>query len=38
MTVEVARLENSLGELGIVDEIREVLSLHAECAMKSVVS
>ena len=38
MTVEVARLENSLGELGIVDEVREVLCLHAKCAMKSVVS
>ena len=38
MTVEVSRLEDTLGELRIVEEIREVLSLHAKCAMKGVFS
>ena len=38
MTVEVARLKNPLGKLRIVDEIRKVLSLHAKCPVKSVVS
>ena len=38
VTVEVARLEDTPGELGVVDEIREVLGLQAKSAMKAVVS